>query len=398
MRVLVVTRIFPNAKEPLSSPFNRQQFKALSQLATVEVLATIPWFPGVGRFAGKSPAAKLVDVPATDRIDGINVAHPRFLYVPRFGHALGVPLYAASLLPHLWRRRRDFDVILGAWAYPDAAAIVALGRALGLPTVVKCHGSDINVVGERASLRWQLGQLLPGANRVVVVSRALGDKVVALGVDRARVRVVYNGIDAQLFRPRDRAEARRRLGLPPDKKIVLYVGRLEKEKGVVDLLDAWHGPFKLRSDMELILVGDGTARAEAERRAAAPGGGIRLVGARPLAEIPDWLAACDVLTLPSWNEGTPNVVLEALASGRRVVASRVGGIPDLLDPDGTGDVTLGRLVPARAPDALAAALVQAAEEWYDPQVLATRGSHGDWATSARHLHATLVEAIAEGPR
>jgi teichuronic acid biosynthesis glycosyltransferase TuaC len=222
----------------------------------------------------------------------------------------------------------------------------------------------------------------------------------ATGVEPSRVDVVYNGVDAKLFFPRDRAAARVRLGLPLDKKIVLYVGRLEKEKGVIDLLEAWHGVFKQTPTMnaELVLVGNGSARAEAETYQSHLNGGIRLTGARPLPEIPDWLAACDVLTLPSWNEGTPNVVLEALASGRRVVATDVGGIPDLLDPEGIGDTTLGRMVSKQQPAALAAALVRTLEEWYDPQVLASRGSHGDWAKSASALATSLQRAVAEGVR
>lgn len=405
MRVLVVTKIFPNRKEPLSSPFNRQQFAALQRLpgVEVEVVASIPWFPGIRLLDGKSSAAALTDLPATDEIDGLPVRHPRVLYLPRYGHALSAGLYAASLLPDLLRHRARYDVLLGAWAYPDAAAVVALGRLLGLPTVVKCHGSDINVVAQRASLGWQLRRLLPGANRVVVVSRALGRRVEALGVEPGRIDVVYNGVDDKLFRPRDRQAARQKLGLPADRRILLYVGRLEREKGVVDLLDAWEQLARAQPHFELVLLGNGKAKAEAERRATRHGGRLRVIGARPLGEIPDWLAACDLLTLPSWNEGTPNVVLEALAAGRRVVASDVGGIPDLLDPDGQTaagrtDTRLGRLVPAHDIGALAAALVRTAEEWYDPAVVSSLGSHGDWNQSAQRLLGTLQAACDEGPR
>src|SRR5215510_7209197 len=109
MRVLCVTKIFPNAVEPLSAPFNRQQLAALGRRCEVEVLATIPWFPGAGVAARFSPAGRLTRVPARDRIDGLEVTHPRTLYVPRVGHALSAGLYAASVLPALLRRRGRFD-------------------------------------------------------------------------------------------------------------------------------------------------------------------------------------------------------------------------------------------------------------------------------------------------
>src|SRR5690606_40382890 len=101
MRVLIVTKIFPNALEPLSSPFNRQQFAALAKLCDVHVLATIPWFPGASWFGRWSAAGRLTAVPARERIGTLEVEHPRFLFVPKVGHSLSGWLYAASLYGRL---------------------------------------------------------------------------------------------------------------------------------------------------------------------------------------------------------------------------------------------------------------------------------------------------------
>src|SRR5262245_22886388 len=122
MRVLVMTKIFPNALEPLSAPFNRQQIAALARRCEVSVLAAIPWFPGAKAFARWSPAGRLAGVPANDRIDGVEVAHPRVMYLPRFGHVLSAGLYVASMWPVVSRRRGQFDVLLASWAYPDGVA------------------------------------------------------------------------------------------------------------------------------------------------------------------------------------------------------------------------------------------------------------------------------------
>jgi glycosyltransferase involved in cell wall biosynthesis len=383
MRVLAITKIFPNAAEPLSAPFNRQQFAALARRCELEVMATIPWFPGAGLLARWSSAGKLAAVPAREQIAGIAVSHPRTLFVPRLAHSAWGPLYAASIAPAVRRHRGKVDVVLGSWAYPDGFAAILAARLLGVPCVVKLHGSDINVMAKLPGPRRLLAWALPQAARVVAVSRALADEVAELGVPRDRIAVVMNGVDAELFRPGDRAAARRALGLPAG-PLALFVGNLKPEKGVHDLTRAWDRVARDLPDASLAIVGGGPERAVLE--AALPPRAL-LFGPQPLAAIPTWLAACDVLVLPSHVEGTPNVVLEALACGRRVVASAVGGVPDVITSQ-----ALGTLVPAREPDQLATALTQALRTPYAPEGVAELGARGGWDASAAALHAVLAAA------
>lgn len=383
LRVLAITKIFPNQAEPLSAPFNRQQFAALARRCELEVAATIPWFPGAGLLARWSSAGKLARVPRREQIAGIEVTHPRTLFVPRLAHAAWGPLYAASIAPALRRYRGKVDVVLGSWAYPDGFAAVIAGRLLGVPTVVKLHGSDINVMAKLPGPRRQTAWALSRAARVVAVSRALADEVVALGVPREQVTVVMNGVDAALFHVRDRAAARSELGLP-DGPLALYVGNLKPEKGLLDLARAWESVVRDVPEARLAIVGGGPLR-EALEAALPPR--ATLFGAQPLTQVPIWMAACDVLVLPSHVEGTPNAVLEALACGRRVVATSVGGVPDLITSD-----SVGAMVPPRRPDALAAALTQALRTGYAAEQVAEQGARGGWEASAAALHAVLAAA------
>jgi teichuronic acid biosynthesis glycosyltransferase TuaC len=388
MRVLAVTKIFPNSLEPRSAPFNRLQFSALADQCELEVLAAIPWFPGASAFRRWSSTGRLSGVPAREDLDGLCVRHPRFAYVPRFGHGIAGHLYAASLAPMVMRYRGRVDVLLGSWAYPDGYAAVLLAELLGVPAVVKVHGSDLNVLAKWPAPRRRLEWALPRAARVVAVSRPLAQAAVELGVDAGRVDLVPNGIDRRVFHPRDRGEARRELGLAPEGPIALYVGHVTEAKGAFDLVRAFAAAGGALRGTRLVVVGDGTGLHACQALAQELGVEVCFIGAEPHERVPLWLAACDVLVLPSWNEGTPNVVLEALACGRRVVATTVGGIPDIVTSE-----ELGRLVPPREPQALAAALVASVSAPYDADAIARLSPTPSWEESAKLLHSSLLSAL-----
>ncbi len=388
MRVIVITKIFPSSLEPLSAPFNLQQIAQLARRCDVEVLEAIPHVPLARTLSVPARAARLAALPARERVHGIDVTYMRQLYVPRVGLPVAVPLYLASLLPHR-DRLRSADVVLATWAYPDGCAAVLAARAAGKPCVVKVHGSDVNVVLRTRAARAVAARVLPLADAVIAVSRPLADELVSLGVPRERVHLVMNGVDSALFHPRDRRSARAALGVRADARVVLFVGRLEPQKGIRELLDAFE---RLRARIPfatLALVGDGVSRDEVRARIARwDPGAVRLLGALSPGEVATWMGASDVVTLPSWAEGTPNVVLEALASGRPVVATRVGGIPDVLRDERSGIV-----VPPRDGSALGAALYDALDRRWDEAAVRASGP-GSWQESAEQVAGVLEHARA----
>jgi teichuronic acid biosynthesis glycosyltransferase TuaC len=388
MRVLIVTKIFPNQVEPLSSPFNRRQFAALGRLCEVEVLASIPWFPGVSAVRRLSGGAALSAVPDSEVIDGLKVRHPRFVFLPRIGHAVSGPLYAASLAKTALQYRGRVDIVLGSWAYPDGFAAVVLAEMLGVPVVIKLHGSDINVVARMPGPRKRLEWALPRADRVVAVSRPLAEAALGLGVTKDRIDLVPNGIDRYAFQPRDRDAARHELGLPNDKRIILYVGNVLETKGALDLVRALGEAGPRLAHARLVMLGGGKDFEACAQLVKSLGVDAQLLGPKPHSDVPRYLAAADVLALPSWNEGMPNVVLEALASGRRVVATHVGGIPDIVTSE-----TLGILVPPKNPSELANALERVLSTAGDPELISGSLPNGDWEHSARALYQSLLSAL-----
>lgn len=391
LRVLILTKVFPNAFQPLAAAFNRQQFACLSRRADLELLVPIQWFPGAEATGRRTEAGRLARLPEFDWVEGMFVRHPRVFHLPRLDYSFAAGLYLASLYPLVRQLRDRFDVVLGSFLYPDGLAAVWMARLLGVPAVMYALGSDVNVIPEIFGVRTQLRLTLPRTERIVAVSRDLADKLVVLGAPAEKVVVIPNGVDRQLFHPQDAKAARRELGLPLDGRLILYVGRMEPAKGVEDLLAAFERIIPEDPAAHLVLVGTGTLSERCQKAAAAAPGRITVAGGRPLAEVSKFLAAADLLTLPSWNEGTPNVILEALASGRPVVATRVGGIPDLIDRP-----LLGELVEKRDVPGLATALLRVLRRPHDPQAISAGGTVS-WDESAAQLLEVLEQAAGRKP-
>lgn len=349
MRLLFVSNLFPNPAEPVLGIFNAQQVAALSKVCKVTVVAPTSY-------------------ATPDEIrDGFRVIHPKFFHVPLLSRRLNGWLFARAIEPVI--RRERFDMVLASWAYPDAYGVMLVAEIRKFPFAAEVLGSDVNVYFENPTRKRQILRALRASRVVFAKSRALQTRLAAEGIESV---LDYNGIDRGRFHPLDRAEACRKLGLDPNRRRVLYVGNLFPVKGPVVLARA----AKQLPQAEVIFVGSGTEKINAGR----------CVGARPHDEIPLWMNACDVLCLPSLNEGLPNVVLEAMACGLPVVASRVGGVPEIVR-----ESVNGLLTPAGEAAALATALRQALTLNWDPVAIRESVAAFDWDRGAAELIRVLEE-------
>jgi glycosyltransferase involved in cell wall biosynthesis len=383
MKILILTNLFPTPWDPRRGTFNRQQFQRLAERHEVDVLTAVDFRE---RMAGEQGS---VHVP------GLKRDHFTFYHPPGIGRFLNALCFFACVM---WQRGRElraarYDVLLASWAFPDAVAGAWVARLLGIPYVVKVHGSDLNVQAEARLRRPQIRAALRGAGAVVAVSRALANKAVELGAPADAVETIYNGVDTRIFNRGDRVAARQRLGLPAEVPIVLYAGNLKATKGCHDLIEAFPMLVKRHHDARLIYVGEGASRANLEDRAASLccSPAVRFEGAVDHAALADWFRAADVLCLPSHNEGVPNVVLEAMACGTPIVATAVGGIPEVVAE------TAGILVPAHQPHELGTALVEAFERRFDSVVIATHAATFRWDENIDRLEHTLHRVAAGEP-
>jgi glycosyltransferase involved in cell wall biosynthesis len=380
MRVLVVTSQFPLAGEPTRGRPVHQTVREIGRLANVRVLSPVARYPRWARprsylFRAPDPAQ-----PVTD-CDVVYVTYPA---LPLLTRPFNGWLCARALRQQASRFKPD--VILSYWLYPDAAGALRVARELGVPLVAGARGSDIRV---RDPISRQLTTpVVRQADRLLVVSADLGRLAVRdYEADPDRIRVIANGCDAAVFHRQDRSTARAQLGIAEGSELALYVGRLVAEKGLRELAEAMQRVRETRPHAELVLVGDGPLREEFERFARTPDSRLRLIGAQPPEIVAQWMAACDLLTLPSYSEGHPNVLVEALACGRPVVSTPVGGVPEVVDE------SCAILVPPRDSGALAKALAEALERDWDENALSQRFSRS-WKTVAEETLLVCREALA----
>ena len=252
------------------------------------------------------------------------------------------------------------DAVFAHFLVPAGAVGAAASVAARAPLVVMAHGQDVANAASGGPLRAATAATVARARSVLVNSRYLGERLTEAVPGAAGKLVVADcGVDLARFAPRDQSAARAAVGLADVAgPVFLFAGSLVERKNVVRLRDA-HAALGRGT---LVVVGDGPQRAELEGRP-----GLRLAGRVPHEAMPDWIAAADVVCLPSLVEPFGQALLEAMACGRPVVATEVGGPPEfvtaeagvLVDPQSTESIRMGleraAAMPVPSPAARAAA-------------------------------------------
>jgi glycosyltransferase involved in cell wall biosynthesis len=329
MKIVTFSTLYPNAEKPGHGIFVETRLRHLAASGAVEarVVAPVPWFPSASARYGSY--ASYARVPAVETRAGLQVVHPRFPLIPKIGMNLS-PLMLAQAskraLGDLLDQGYDFDLIDAHYFYPDGVAAVMLGRYFNKPVVITARGSDISLIARhrvpRAMIRWAAGK----ADGLITVCNALKDELAALGVAPARITSLRNGVDLQRFQPRQRALQREALGVAG--YTLLSVGHLVPVKANELAI----GALPLLADVRLMLAGGGPERARLEALARELGVAdrVRFLGPLPQEQLVDYYGAADALVLASSREGWANVLLEAMACGTPVVASRVWGTPEVV--------------------------------------------------------------------
>jgi teichuronic acid biosynthesis glycosyltransferase TuaC len=387
LRVLILSMMYPDARRPTFGGFIERQALALAALegVAVEVVAPValPRWP-LSLHPHYRDAALL---PRIEERNGLTVHRPRFPIVPRLMRSGVARRMERALLPVLREIRTHFpfDVINAEYFWPDGVAAAALAKALGVPVSIKARGSDIDLWGTHPTVRGPILDAAVQAEGLLAVSEALKTRTAALGISAEKIKVHHTGLDAERFRPIDRAAAKAPLGISGP--LAVTAASLVPLKSHDLALAA----VERIPELHWIVVGDGPRRRALESavRDKDLGARVHLLGARPHEALPGLLGAADVLLHTAEREGLANVWVEALACGTPLVVTETGAAHEVVDrPEA------GRVVP-RDPAAIAAAVREILADPPPQEDVRKAAERFSWERNAAELFAHLTEISAK---
>ncbi|HIH73787.1 MAG TPA: glycosyltransferase family 4 protein [Methanosarcina sp.] len=344
MRVMEICQEYPSRYYPQLGTFIKQSIDSIAnQGVDVTVLSPKAFVIPLSGF----PYHNFSKLPGVEHTEKYDIHYPRYIYaVPKkyfysvsgFSYAYFVSRYAVKNI------NPQPDLIHAHFAYPDGYGMIGLAKKWNVPLVVSALGTLERITAYEGSYTSkQIIETMKFAKSILSVSDDIKLHLINLGIEEDKVAVVPNGVDIEKFKPLGKKESRNLLKLPENKNIVLFAGCLGSIKGVDYLIEA--AKDFVNTDTELYLVGrDDGLRKKLVKMAQELKiiDHIKFIGPVNHEKIPVWISASDILVLPSLSEGRPNVVLEALACEVPVVATDVGGIPELMI-----DGKTGYLIPAK---------------------------------------------------
>lgn len=387
MHVLTLSTLFPNSARPNFGVFVERQTASLARQDNVRVTVINPIGTPPFPFNQINKYRLLRDLPRHESWYGLEVHRPRFALLP----GLGGRFNPASICNAIWpivqkiHAETPIDVVDAEFFYPDGPAAKQIAARLGVPYTIKARGADIHYWSSVSGCRAKIIDAAKNASALLAVSHAMKEDIATLGIPPEQIIVHYTGMDPTQFHPRDRDAAKAELGLVGP--VILCVGALIVRKSQNLLIEALVN-IPLAT---LLLAGDGEAEHTYRTLAARMGvsNRVRFMGSVPHERLPVLYAAADVMALVSSSEGLANAWVEALASGTPVVASNVGGAPELLQSRDAGRIV------KREAGSIAAAINTLLAEPIAPCAVAAQANRFSWDENGRLLAEILRRVTAQ---
>lgn len=386
MRILTLATLFPNAARPNFGIFVERQTAALAACEGVEVTVISPQAVPPWPLSRHPRYRAIAALPAHETWRGLDVYRPQYLHLPGIGGHWQPRLLARAVLPLVRRlhAERPFDLIDAEFFYPDGPAARIVAQALGLPYSVKARGADVHHWGHAPKTRDMVQRAGRDAAGLLAVSAALKADMVALGMPGDAITVHYTGCDQQRFAPRDGSALRAELGISGP--MLISVGALIPRKRQNLIIEA----LPLLPEAKLVLAGAGESEADYRALAGRLNVADRVIFTGPLQhdDLPRWLAAADVMALPSRSEGLANAWVESLACGTPIVICDAGGAAELLT-----DPVAGTIADPH-PSALADAIGSILSDRPDPFAVRQCVALFSWERNAAELEQHFKRILA----
>lgn len=384
MKVLVMTTVYPNEKQPNLGIFIQERIIRVAELCQIKVLAPIPYFPLAGLFKKKYRYR----IPNVEYQQGIEVYHPRFFVIPGIMKFLdGFLLYLSVVrAANQIQKYFDFDLIDSHFAYPDGFAAVLLGKHFKKPVTITLRGTLNRLINYKLRKK-EIRFALRNANKVFSVSEYLVRLARSLRIDVRKFVVIPNGVDAAQFQPLDKFKCREKLDIPPQKKVIITVSALTERKGQQRVIQVLPDLIKIHPDILYLVVGgssvegDMSALLEKQVKSLGLDGYVCLTGEVPHTMVSQYLCASDVFVLATRYEGRANVLLEAMACGLPVITTNVCGNPEVVQNGKTG-----LLFPFGDNEALIDALDEALKITWDKKAIMNYGRSRSWDKVAQEVY------------
>ena len=393
--VLVFSTLFPSTATPNAGLFIRERMFRVAKHLPVTVVSPRPWFPGQSLVRRFRPYIRQ-KTQKQELQNGVTVYYPRFFSIPFFFKQLdGIFMAVGSytLLRRL-RKQKRYRLLDAHFGYPDGYAATLLGRWLKLPVTITLRGTEVPH-GRNRWLRPYLVRALSRATRIFSVSESLRQHAIALGIEPDKICVVANGVDTSKFYPVDRQEARHRLGITADDRVLVSVGALVERKGFHRVIELLPELISTSPNLHYLIIGgasaEGGIREKLEQQVNDLGldKHVHFLGVMSPTEIKWPLSAADVFVLSTSNEGWANVFLEAMACCLPVVTTDVGGNAEVVSKP-----ELGTIVPFGERMALRDALQAALSQEWDRDLIRAYAEENAWDNRITHLTGELT-ALAD---
>ncbi len=337
IKTLFLSHIFPNRYNPNYGIFAFQLVQNLNALGiSIVVIAPVPYAPPFLWFKKKWRAQGRI--PWRECIDGVEVIYPRYFCLPGQRFIVWNTLYmylAVYPIMKIMHSKAIFNIIHSYGVLPAGFVGQLTADRLNLHSTCTVIGLDINVLAKKSAKASALAKyVLENAGQVITVGKDLASETNKLRVPNNSIKVIYNGVDSERFdiTTIDCVRARFELGFSPGDRIILFVGRLVREKGIYELIEVFARVSQNISEAILVIVGEGNEKEALVKLTDEKGikEKVTFAGNIPHKKLVWWYVASEIVALLSYYEGVPNVLKEAMSCGRAVVAARTAGITELV--------------------------------------------------------------------